>query len=266
MESTVLLVSIDGMRPDALRQAETPTIDRLRERGAWTDRARTVMPSVTLPCHTSMLRGVDVPRHGITDNVFTPLARPVPSLFDVAAREGKRCGAFTNWGELRDLYAPGSVDVAYLIADSKTEAGDLAVAEQAVAHIERQPFDFLFVYFGRTDSMGHAHGWMSAPYLEAIGHADRCLSRVFAALEQTGRSVTVLVQSDHGGHERTHGTEMDEDMLIPWILSGDRVEPGELEEPVRIFDTCITLAYLLDLRLAPEWEGRIIRSAVSPSI
>ena len=80
----VLLFSLDGVRPDAIEQASTPTLDRLKREGAWTDRARTEMPSVTLPCHQSMLRGVPVARHGITSNQFQPLARPVPSLINVA--------------------------------------------------------------------------------------------------------------------------------------------------------------------------------------
>src|SRR5260370_1564193 len=77
----VLLFSLDGVRPDAIEQAETPTLDRLKRQGAWTGRARTEMPSVTLPCHQSMLRGVPVTRHRITSNQFQPLARPVPTLF-----------------------------------------------------------------------------------------------------------------------------------------------------------------------------------------
>ena len=52
----VLLCSLDGVRPDAIQAANTPTIDRLVNEGAFTWRARTVMPSVTLPCHTSTRR------------------------------------------------------------------------------------------------------------------------------------------------------------------------------------------------------------------
>jgi hypothetical protein len=40
------------------------------------------MPSVTLPCHTSMFRGVTPERHGITTNTWTPQVRPVPSIID----------------------------------------------------------------------------------------------------------------------------------------------------------------------------------------
>jgi len=209
-----------------------------------------------------MFRGVDVPRHGITTNIFIPLARPVPSLVDVAHGRGKRCGAFTNWGELRDLCHPSSLAVHYCANVSHAPEDDERVARAAVEHLREEPFDFLFIYFGRTDSMGHAHGWMTEPYIDAISHADFCLGLVLDALKESGRDVTVLVQSDHGGHERTHGTEMDEDMLIPWILSGKGVKPGQLTEEVRIYDTCPTLAHLLGLQPAKEWDGSVIQAAL----
>jgi hypothetical protein len=52
---------------------------------------------------------------------------------------------------------------------------------------------------------------------------------------------------------------MDEDMLIPWILTGPTIRAGiELQSEVRIFDTCVTLAHIMGLAPAREWEGRVI--------
>ena len=130
--ATVLLFSIDGVRPDAIEQASTPVLDRLKQAGAWTGRARSVMPSVTLPCHQSMFRGVPPERHGITSNRFQPLARPVPSLIDAAHAAGKRIGFFYNWEPLRDLAEPGSVDVAYFRRDCYSPEGDRRIAAQPV--------------------------------------------------------------------------------------------------------------------------------------
>jgi hypothetical protein len=53
-------------------------------------------------------------------------------------------------------------------------------------------------------------------------------------------------------------------MLIPWILSGAGVRAGAaLDGAVRIFDTCPTLAHLLGIPPAPEWEGRIVTEALA---
>ncbi|MBM3457948.1 MAG: hypothetical protein FJX77_05385, partial [Armatimonadetes bacterium] len=253
-------------RPDAIQTARTPCLDRLVREGTvcWT--ARTVMPSCTLPCHTSMLRGVDTARHGITTNQFQPLVRPVPSLIEAARTAGRRTGAFYNWEELRDLAGPGSLNVSFFWGDCHSGTGDQVVAEHAVEHLQRTELDLLFLYLGYPDECGHRHGWMSEPYLHAIENADACLARVLTALEEAGRrdETTVLVLSDHGGHERTHGTEMPEDMTIPWILQGPGVRPGvELDGGVRIFDTCVTLAHILGLPLRPEWEGRVVKEALT---
>lgn len=129
--------------------------------------------------------------------------------------------------------------------------------------MEEQPFDFLFIYYGHTDDCGHQHGWMSEPYLRAIENADKCIDYVLQACERTGRETTVLVQSDHGGHERSHGTDSPEDMTIPWILSGAGVRKGQmLDGNVRIFDTCPTLAAVLGLPHAREWDGRVIEESL----
>lgn len=261
--STVVLFSIDGLRPDALAMADTPTIDALMAQGTFTLNARTVMPSVTLPCHTSMLRGVDTARHGITTNTFQPLARPVPSVIDVAHAHHCRTGFFFNWPELRDLCAPGSLNVAHSFSPCYDPESDWLVARAAAREMRRDPFDFLFVYLGYTDECGHAHGWMSPPYLQAVANADRCIAHVLEACKAPGRQTTVLIQSDHGGHDRSHGTDLPEDMTIPWILSGARVRAGKvLDTPVRIYDTCSTLAALLGLPLAREWEGRVVEEAL----
>lgn len=262
MKPLVVLISVDGMRPDAMLQAKTPTIDRLMAAGSYTLRARSVMPSVTLPCHTSMLRGVDVPRHGITTNTFMPLARPVPSLFDVAHDAGLRVGSFYNWGELRDLGHPWSLHVDYMIQESHDADGDWHVAEAAAHYIPAKRLDLAFVYLGFTDTSGHDHGWMSEPYMAAIEEADRCIAHILAAAESTGRGCIALVHSDHGGHERHHGTEMVEDMLIPWILSGPGIPQRELNGSVRIFDTAPTIAAVLGLPQPGEWDGRAIAEAL----
>lgn len=258
MGGPVILFSVDGMRPDALSQACTPVMDRLVEEGASTMAARTVMPSVTLPCHTSMLRGVDVPRHGITTNLFAPLARPVLSLIDVASQQGKRCAMFYNWGPLRDLCGPESLEFSYFFNGCHLKEGDERVAAVAADHLARGEVDFAFVYLGFVDMAGHDKGWMSDHYLRAIESADRCIGCVLGACP----NATVLVQSDHGGHERTHGTDSDEDMLIPWILAGPGVGHCSISEEVRIFDTCPTLAHAMGLRPAKEWEGKVVSAAV----
>ena len=260
-----LLISIDGLRPDALPLVETPALDRLIAEGASTMACRADMPSVTLPCHQTMLRGVSVRRHRVNTNDFHPLVRPVPSLIDVAHGGALKTGSFYNWEQIRDLSDPGSLDASYFWADISLPDGDDRVTEIAIEHMERLGLGLTFVYLGYLDLAGHRHGWMSEPYLAAVTNADRCIGRLVAAAERLGwaESLTVLVTSDHGGHEQSHGTEMDEDMLVPWVLWDAGVRSGfPIQGEVELRDTCTTLAHLLSLPRSAEWEGEVIAEAL----
>ena len=66
----VLLIGIDGVRPDVLAEVSTPNIDALKRKGAFTDRTRTTVPSVSGPSWSSMLTGVWPDKHGVIDNQF----------------------------------------------------------------------------------------------------------------------------------------------------------------------------------------------------
>lgn len=260
-----LLISIDGLRPDALCRCDTPALDRLIAGGASTMACRVDMPSVTLPCHQTMLRGVSVRRHGVNTNEFHPLVRPVPSLIDVARPNALKTGSFYNWEQIRDLSGPGSLDASYYWADISLPDGDDRVTEVAIEHMGRLGLGLTFVYLGHLDLAGHRHGWMSEPYLAAVANADRCIGRLVATAEGLGwaEGLTVLVTSDHGGHEQSHGTEMDEDMLVPWVLWGAGVRSGyAIEGEVELRDTCTTLAHLLGLPRSSEWEGKVINEAL----
>src|SRR6266540_817325 len=171
----VIFILIDGLRPDAITAERCPRLAGLRARGAATMRASSVMPSITLPCHTSIFHSVPPTRHGITTNDWRPMARPLPGLFDIARAAGKRSVLFYNWEQLRDLG---------------------------------------FVYFGTVDTAGHVYGWMSDGYLGQLEQVDAALGTLLDALDA---DCTLLIQSDHGGHDRNHGTDLPEDLTIPWI-------------------------------------------------
>jgi predicted AlkP superfamily pyrophosphatase or phosphodiesterase len=259
---TVVLILIDGLRPDAIDVADCPQLAALRERGAATMRATSVMPSVTLPCHTSIFHSVPPTRHGITSNDWQPMARPLPGLFDLAHAAGKRCAFFYNWEQLRDIGRPGNLELSFFRNTAYQADGDQIIADEAARCLAAEQFDFAFVYLGTVDSAGHHYGWMSEGYLGQIANVDATLGALLPALP-TGS--TVLLQSDHGGHERNHGTEMPEDMTIPWIVAGPGIRAGHaITSPVSLLDTAPTLARLLGIAPHREWEGRCVEEIFEP--
>ena len=62
--------------------------------------------------------------------------------------------------------------------------------------------------------------------------------------------------ADHGGHDRTHGTDSPENMTIPFIIKGKDFKAGEKLENVSIKDIAPTVAKLLDIVPDQAWEGK----------
>lgn len=256
---TTILVMTDGMRPDALRLVNTPALDGLQARSAYTMTATSVMPSVTLPCHTSIFHSVPPQRHGIVTNLWQPMARPLPGLVDQAHAAGKRCHFYHNWEPLRDLNRPETLDFSYYRNNCYTQEGDRVIADAAAQIIADERPDFAFVYLGTIDVAGHKYGWMSDGYLRQIEFVDAAVGSVVAALKPDD---TILLHSDHGGHDRTHGTEMAEDMTIPWMLAGPDIRQGyAIPGPVSLLDSAPTLARVMGVPVHPHWEGRCIDEA-----
>src|SRR5262245_12170773 len=66
----VVMVSLDGLRAAVLDDptAPIPTLRALAARGTRARTMRPVFPSVTWPCHTSLVTGVPPRRHGVLGN------------------------------------------------------------------------------------------------------------------------------------------------------------------------------------------------------
>ena len=71
-DEKVILMCIDGMRPDGFLQCGNPFIEEMMKLGSYSLESRTVFPSCTLPCHMSMFHSVPPERHGILSSQTHP--------------------------------------------------------------------------------------------------------------------------------------------------------------------------------------------------
>jgi len=183
--SHIVIISIDGCRPDLLLRADTPVIHGLLPHASFTFWARTTAESVTLPSHTSMLTGVVPIKHGIQWNADLPLLHPVypnyPTLFQLAKKAGYTTAMAAGKSKFVTLAVPGSLDEQFVTDQGHIE--DPQVTDQAVGFIHDHQPQVLFVHPPSNDNVGHAKGWGTPQQLAVLATADACVGRVVKAVE-----------------------------------------------------------------------------------
>lgn len=263
----VVIVSIDGLRPDAIARARAPTLQRLAREGRATIDALTILPSLTLPSHSSMLTGVQPDVHGVTWNdeeVDRYGYIGVPTIFGIAKDAGLVSAAFYSKAKLRHLMVPGTLAAENGPSRVAARGGEQTLrALRGYLRRGGRP-NILFVHLADVDYAGHAEGWMSWGYTRAVRHVDAMVAGLIAASDAAfGRGgYTVILTADHGGDGRTHGTATVSDQTIPWVAWGAGVAPGpRLRAGVRTMDTAATALWLLGLPVPTDWTGQPVATA-----
>jgi predicted AlkP superfamily pyrophosphatase or phosphodiesterase len=266
----VILISIDGLRGDAIAASNARTLARLLTEGSGTTTAQTILPSKTLPSHTSMLTGVTPAVHGITwnsDETDELGVVSVPTVFDLAHQAGYSTAAFFSKKKFNHLIREGTLDAVRvprfgLVPASRT-------VNEAIQYMRRKQPNLLFVHIADADFMGHRVGWMSMPYRWAVREADAAVAALLEAATETygENNFTVIVTADHGGHGRDHGTDAPEDTTIPWITYGQGIRRGHpIEGSVRTMDTAATVLRVLGIPVPAGWEGTVLAEALAVTV
>ena len=127
----VLIVSIDGLRPDCLLRADAPHIRKLMNLGSFSMWARTTDVAITLPSHVSMLTGVSPERHGISFNADPPEDAKilVPTLFELARQKGLTTAIAAGKRKFSLFTTTGAVDHSWFPIESACD--DASVATHA---------------------------------------------------------------------------------------------------------------------------------------
>ena len=253
----VILISIDGMRPDGLKVCGNPYVKELEKLCYYTYNARSMEPSVTFPCHFSMTHSVTPQRHGILTNTYVPQVRPVKGIFEKVSEAGGVCAMFYGWEPLRDICLPYALKFATYINAYMQESGDTVLTDECEKILSERKPDFAFLYMVETDEKGgHDNGWMSEAYLKRISIA---IDNVKRMIEKFGDEYSVIVMADHGGHDRSHGSTLPEDMTIPLFFYGKDFPKGKIiEDDISLLEIAPTIAKLLGISAEPEWEGKYV--------
>lgn len=249
-----------------------PVFKGMAAAGARTWNAYTIVPSLTLPSHTSMLTGVGPQVHQILWNDYRPTNGlvKVPTIFSLAKERGLVTAMFVGKEKFKHLALPGSVD-AFVWPQPEDDAK--AVAKAFAAQVGTLKPNLCFIHFRDPDTSGHKYGAHSPEKIRALADCDAALKTVqdaIAAAGLTGNSVIILT-ADHGSHDiqnkegktvGTHGNAETSDVLIPWVAWGKGVKKNFIiTAPVVQYDTAATALWLLKVPLPEHFWGRPFTSA-----
>ena len=261
-KNKVLLIGIDGLRPDALEASRTPNLDDLIAHGAYSNHAQSGEYTVSAPGWSNILTGVWEKKHGVKDNsfrgarydlypsLFTRLEKSYPSLYT---------SSIVSWEPINERIIP-TADKRY-----SNHEDDNLVMEQAVNTLTQENPDFLFVYFGDVDLAGHKYGFNPsvAGYRKEIEEVDYQIGSVLQALRgrtnYSNEDWLILCTTDHGGHRGGHGLNISQDRTIFYLASGRSVHPGKIPGTPQQVDIVPTILHHLRIPVDPSWglDGKV---------
>lgn len=231
----LILVSIDGFRPDYLDRGETPTLNAIAAAGVRAESMKPAFPTLTFPNHYTLVTGLYPDHHGIVNNRFVDPASGKRFVYNNAKTtedpawwggEPIWVGAEKQGVRTATLFWPGSESAIggtrpshWLPFNGKMTPG--ARVDHLLQWMDLpapQRPRFFTLYFEQVDHAAHQDG-ADAPSVDAaLREVDAALARLMRELRQRGIDgrVNLVIVSDHGGANLSHERHIYmEDLLSP---------------------------------------------------
>ncbi len=247
---SLLLITLDTTRADALGGGRTPVLDALAARGTRWSGALAPAP-LTLPAHASLLTGCEPPEHGLHDNGAGALPSDLPTLATLLASELDTAAIVGS----RVLDRRFGLARGFALYDDRMLAertGEYGYPERAAPEVVDRALHwlaarrgkggfFLWVHFydPHFPYMAEASGGASAGsakerYRAEVALVDRQVGRLLAGLGAAAEQTLVAVAGDHGEAlgehgEDTHGVLLYRGVLeVPLFVAGPGVPRGKV--------------------------------------
>lgn len=212
----LLLISIDGLRADALDRGLTPNLQRLIDGGVRARWMTPSYPSLTFPNHYTLVTGLRPDHHGIVNNSMDDA---ILGRFELSNRDAVITSGW--WGGEPIWVGAENVGVRTATTSwpgSESEIRGVRPSQWRV-YDDKEPLEqragtvldwlsqtdadaprLTTLYMEHVDKAGHNYGPESKQYAEAIVRADQIIGQVLDGLQQRGLASTtnVIVVSDHG--------------------------------------------------------------------
>ncbi|MCF8465524.1 MAG: alkaline phosphatase [Flavobacteriales bacterium] len=282
----VIVIGVDGMSPDGIQKAKTPILDSILKVAAYSWKCEAVLPTSSSPNWASMIMGAGPDKHGVTSNAWQPHKQTIelecegtkgngkpsgmwPTVFGELRRQkpDTKIACFNDWLAFNRLFEKGVVNRQRdaILLQAASHHGYKGITRMASNYFKWKKPDFMFVHLDHVDHAGHHDGHGTQAYYDAVSVADEMIGRIINAVKASGEleHTVILITADHGGIGHGHGGDTPEERFVPWILTGTGVVNGELQVPVKTYDTAATLAYLLGIKAPDCWVGRPVIAAIA---
>ncbi len=217
LRPTLIVVSIDGFRPDYLDHFNTPNLHHIREQGIHAKYMIPSFPTKTFPNHQTIATGLYPAHHGIVANyMYDPdLKEKFDKKIPAAMKDPRWWGGEPIWVTAEKqgmrtapLMWPGAMVERPGMRPTFTQEFDKQATSNdrvdKLVNLFDLPADqrpqLLLLYLDAVDQAGHDYGPRSSQVRQAVEQADAALGRLLSALKDRGidDEVNLVVVSDHG--------------------------------------------------------------------
>jgi predicted AlkP superfamily pyrophosphatase or phosphodiesterase len=219
---TIVIISIDALHPDAIAMAKPKNISKVMQKSVYTLKGKSVNPPKTLINHTAMMIGKTPEESGYKTNAWKEGDKKVEgeTIFKVAKEKGYKT-YYVYSKKLLGFLATNDVDEEYFAGKNSTEIGNKIIKEKTG--------DYLFFWhISGLEFVGNDYGWLSKEYLEEFNYIDEDIADAIKIL-MNKKNVTLIITSDHSGHQKIHGSNHPEDFKLPLIIYSDMGDFKEYE-------------------------------------
>lgn len=264
----VVMIGIDGWGAYSVPKASIPHIKEVMQKGCYTLKKRSVLPSSSAVNWASMFNGAGPEIHGYTEwgsrtpeipSMVTNEHGIFPTIYSVLreAKPNAEIGCMYEWEGIKYLVDTLAI-THYAQAIGYDKQPDL-LCSMAETYIMNKKPTFLAVCFDQLDHTGHHDGHDTPAYYQKLEELDTYVGRIVEAIKKAGiyDDTIIILTADHGGIKKEHGGKTLQEMEIPFIIAGKNVKQyGEFKECMMQFDTASTIAYIFGLTQPQAWIGR----------